>query len=222
MPRIHPLLLSLTEVVEEAEMSPKLSSISEDDPRLPRSNMYVPPGNFPPLEMHVSGQNGASPLLDPSDSTFTSAAGCQECMSLDPQDNLVGVGDSRIAAHGAKKRRRASSGGVQDSLRTKRRAKGNQAQKMLPSRSTVVCICCYAHHICQGTDSAIIIDGLKKEVQALKSKCDNLEKTIEDLKSGQDSHENLIEDHRIKLVDLNRHLGTLDTNYEGRELELMR
>jgi hypothetical protein len=204
--------LSLTEVVEEAEMSPKLSSISEDDPRLPRCKLYVPPGDFPPLEIHVSGQNCASPLIDLGDSTFTSAAGCRKCMFSDPQEDLVGVGDSTISARGAKKRRRASSGGVQDNLRTKRRAKGNQAQKMLPSRSTVASICCYAHHICQGTDSAIILEGLKKEVQALKSKCDNLEESIEDLKCGQESHENLIEDHRMKIVGLNRHLGTLDTS----------
>jgi cell division protein FtsB len=211
-------LLSLTEVVEEAEMSPKLSSISEDDPRLPISKFYVPPGNFPPLEIHVSRQNGASPLIDPGNSTFTSAAGCRECMFSETQDSSVGIGSSRIAAHEAKKRRRASSGGVQDNLRTKRRAKGKQAQKILPSRSTVVCICFYAHHIHQGADNAIIFEALKNELQALKGRCDSLERTIEDLKSGQDSHENVIEDHRIRIVGLSRHLGTIDTSYQGGEL----
>jgi hypothetical protein len=42
-----------------------------------------------------------------------------------------------------------------------------------------------------------------------------------DLKSGQESHENIIEDHRLKIVDLQLHMGTLDTSYQGRELELL-
>jgi hypothetical protein len=135
-------------VVDEAEMSPKLSSISEDDPRLAKSKFYVPPGNFPPLEIHVPGQNGTSPLFDPGDSALMSAAGCRRCMLSNPQDDLVGVGHPTISARAGKKRRRDSSSGVQDNLRTKRRAKGKQAQKMLPSRSTAVYMCCYAHHIC--------------------------------------------------------------------------
>jgi hypothetical protein len=151
--------------------------------------------------------------LIPGNFTFTSAAGCRECMLSEPQDSPVGVGSSRIAVPRAKKRPRASSGGVGDNRRIKR---GKQAQKILPSsRSTMVWICLYAHHIHQGADNAVIFKALKSEVQALKGICDGLERTIEDLKSGQDSHENLIEDHRIKILGLSAHLGTIDASYQG-------
>jgi hypothetical protein len=140
IPRVHPLLLSLSEVIEEAEMSPNLTTISEDDPRVLSSNFYASPGNFPPLDMHLSGQNGASLLFDPGDFALTSAAGCRDCMLSEPQDDLVGLGDAAIAARKGKRRRRASSGGVQRNSRTKRKAKGKQTQETPPRKLTVVCI----------------------------------------------------------------------------------
>jgi hypothetical protein len=68
MPRIHPLLLSLTEVDKKSRgpplAAPEILSISEDDPRIIKSKHYISPENFPPLEIHTPGQNGMSSLSD--------------------------------------------------------------------------------------------------------------------------------------------------------------
>jgi hypothetical protein len=64
IPRIHPLLLSLTEAINESETSPNIASISEDDPRILNSPYYTPLREFPPLEIHSPGQNGMSSLSD--------------------------------------------------------------------------------------------------------------------------------------------------------------
>jgi hypothetical protein len=60
--RVHPLLLSLSEAIKASETNPDISSISENDERVLRSNIYTLPSALPPLEIHFSGQNG-SPLL---------------------------------------------------------------------------------------------------------------------------------------------------------------
>ena len=57
-PRIHPLLLSLTEAFQESKNSPNISSVSKDDLRAKRHNYYMPPINLPPLDIHFDGQNG--------------------------------------------------------------------------------------------------------------------------------------------------------------------
>ena len=57
---IYPLLLSLRETIAASETDPDISTILENDKRIPRSNLYISPSEFPPLEMHFSGGNGAS------------------------------------------------------------------------------------------------------------------------------------------------------------------
>jgi predicted nucleic acid-binding Zn-ribbon protein len=71
----------------------------------------------------------------------------------------------------------------------------------------------------QGRDT-VIFEGLKKEVKALKSRWDSLEEAIQDLKSGYDTHQKLIESHREHIVGFHKHLKTLNTSYQGEELEL--
>jgi hypothetical protein len=61
-PRAHPLLLSLTAVFKESEIYPNISSVSADDPRVLGSKYYTPAGEFPPLDIHLSGQSGVSHL----------------------------------------------------------------------------------------------------------------------------------------------------------------
>ena len=56
--RAHPLLLSLTEAFDASEANPDISTVSENDERVLRSNFYTSPNAFPPLEMHFSGQIG--------------------------------------------------------------------------------------------------------------------------------------------------------------------
>jgi hypothetical protein len=92
-PRVHPLLLSLAEVFKESHKSPQISSISEDDPRVLSNNYYTPPSEFPPLDTHFPGQNGAGPLSDIHTSPLTSAASCRECMASEPQDNSAEAAD---------------------------------------------------------------------------------------------------------------------------------
>jgi len=209
-------------VIEEAEMSPNISGISEDDPRVLRSNFYSPPESFPPLEIHISGQSGESPLFNPGSFTFISAAVCRECVPSEPQGNSAGVGNAAIAERKGKKRRRASSG-VQGNLRAKRRAKGKQAEKIFPRKShcdfyLVLCLSCMPP--AQGAAETIATTGLESEVETLKSRCEALERTIREMKSGCDTHESLIESHRVHIVGIQKHLGTLNMSYEGERLEL--
>src|SRR6267378_3733282 len=56
-PRVHPLLLSLSETWCASDISPNLSSISEDDPRVFKSKYYVPPRELPPLDASFSGDD---------------------------------------------------------------------------------------------------------------------------------------------------------------------
>jgi len=63
IPRVHPLLLSLTEVFKESDINPNLSSVSGDDPRILGSEYYTLPSQFPPLDIHFDVQNGASSAL---------------------------------------------------------------------------------------------------------------------------------------------------------------
>jgi hypothetical protein len=57
-PCIHPLLLSLMAAFNESTHSPNIFSVSEDDPRVLNHKYYTSLSNFPPLEIHVTGQNG--------------------------------------------------------------------------------------------------------------------------------------------------------------------
>jgi hypothetical protein len=59
IPRVHPLWLSLTEAYRESSTAPNISSVSEDDPRVLESNYYAPPKDFPPLDIHFDGKDGA-------------------------------------------------------------------------------------------------------------------------------------------------------------------
>jgi hypothetical protein len=60
--RAHPLLLSLTEAMNRSETSPNISAVSENDERVLGNEYYTSPTEFPPLEIHFSGQNGLSLL----------------------------------------------------------------------------------------------------------------------------------------------------------------
>ncbi|KAF8272285.1 hypothetical protein EI94DRAFT_1697623 [Lactarius quietus] len=56
-PCVHPLFLSLTEVISQIGNSPDISTVSENDPRALRSNYYTAPSDLPPLDIHFNGQN---------------------------------------------------------------------------------------------------------------------------------------------------------------------
>ena len=60
--RTHPLLLSLTEAISGSETNPNISAVSENDERVLGNKFYTSPTEFPPLEIHFSGQNGSSLL----------------------------------------------------------------------------------------------------------------------------------------------------------------
>jgi hypothetical protein len=72
IPRIHPLLLSLSEAFSKSHTSLNISSISEDDPRVLGSMHYTSSSEFPPMDIHLSGDNGMHLFSDRS-ITFTSA-----------------------------------------------------------------------------------------------------------------------------------------------------
>jgi archaellum component FlaC len=76
--------------------------------------------------------------------------------------------------------------------------------------------------LAKGTDGDMTpVEGLKNEVQALKSRCDILEKTVNNLKSICDTHQGIIETFRQQIVNLHGHQGTLDLSYQGEEFESM-
>jgi hypothetical protein len=149
IPRIHPLLLSLCEAIEENETSPSIGSIREDDSRVLGSKFYTSPKELPPLDIHLSSQTGVSPLLNPEGFALILADGCRKCAF---QDDPVRA-SSTTAAVRKLKRRRASSGVQEDSR--KRKAKGKQAQKAIEqslnknqehSEFTAVYILGYGHN----------------------------------------------------------------------------
>lgn len=55
-PRVHPLLLSLSETWKASDTSPEIHSISENDPRVVGSPYYVSPSKLPPLSAHFEKQ----------------------------------------------------------------------------------------------------------------------------------------------------------------------
>lgn len=90
--------------------------------------------------------------------------------------------------------------------------------EVLLGKFTVVWIQCYTY--AAGTDNNIVVEDLKNEIWALKSRCNTLESTIENLKSICKTHEDLLEGHRLELLDIHRDQGTLNTSYEGESYDL--
>jgi hypothetical protein len=156
---VHPLLLSLTEIIKASHTNPDISTISENDERALKSKLYTLPSIFPPLEIHFPGQNGQSFLFNHYCNALTLIAGCWKCMASFSQNNSGGEGtQGNLAttsntlkdnlahigsAHPSKpnkvrKCQCASSGAVQGNLSNTHglkaawlicRAKGKQAQK---------------------------------------------------------------------------------------------
>jgi hypothetical protein len=134
--RVHALLLSLTETINASETNPDISAISENDERALRYPLYTLPSELPPLEIHVSGQNGASPLSNQINYSLKSVAGCRECIAA---ADSAHSGSSSPGTHNKrKKRRRVSLGSVQGNLPNTRgpkaagvvpKAKGKQSDK---------------------------------------------------------------------------------------------
>lgn len=70
-------------------------------------------------------------------------------------------------------------------------------------------------------DDTTIVEGLKNEVQVLKSRCSMLEKTANVLQSICDTHERTLETVRKHILILHRQQGTLDSSYQGEEFEVI-
>ena len=85
--RIHPILLSLSEAMNNSKTNPDINTVSENDERVLTNSIYTLPSKLPPLEMHILGGNGPSLLPNQNDYALTSVAGCGECMKYRPQDN---------------------------------------------------------------------------------------------------------------------------------------
>lgn len=151
--RVHPLLLSLSTIVEGSDANPDISTISENDKRVLESEFYTSPSALPPLEIHFSGQNGASLPINKNAHALTSqsVAGCRECIAFSSQDNLGSDGnaiesnsaaksnalETKLAHIGsaplstrnkAKRHRRTSSGSVQGGLSNTR---GQKAARVI-------------------------------------------------------------------------------------------
>lgn len=106
-PRSHPLLLSLSTVFRLSDKAPKLASISENDARVLQDPYYISRELFPPLDMHFSGQNGASPLSITNSPALRYAVNCQECQPSEPEGDTASSPRKK-----GKKHRRGSSGGI--------------------------------------------------------------------------------------------------------------
>lgn len=66
-----------------------------------------------------------------------------------------------------------------------------------------------------------LVEDLKIEVQALKTRCEGLEKAIKEMRSMRDTHERTLEAFRQQILEVQRHQGTLDLTYEGEVFEAM-
>jgi len=75
--------------------------------------------------------------------------------------------------------------------------------------------------LAQGKDYDRMIEDLKTEVQALKSRCDGYEKANRDLTSRCDTHENTLEMLRQQIVRYLDSQGTLSTMYHGNTYDLL-
>src|SRR5258708_23921188 len=91
---VHPLVLSLTEVINASHTNRDISTISENDERALKSIHYTLPSTFPPLEIHFPGQNGRSLLFNRYGNALTLVAGCQKCMASSPQNDSGGEGNA--------------------------------------------------------------------------------------------------------------------------------
>ena len=67
----------------------------------------------------------------------------------------------------------------------------------------------------------MLVEGLKSEVQTLKSQCDMLEKLLKDLQLKCDTYEGYLETFWLEIVNFRRKEGTLDLSCQGEELEAM-
>src|SRR5713226_1338539 len=146
---VHPLLLSLTEVINASHTNRDISTISENNERALKSIHYTSPSAFPPLEIHFPGQNGRSLLFNQYGNALTLVAGGQKCMASSPQndsggegnatqgnlaatsntleDNLAHIGSTHLSKpNKARKCQRASSGAVQGNLSNTRGPKAAQ------------------------------------------------------------------------------------------------
>ena len=75
--------------------------------------------------------------------------------------------------------------------------------------------------LAQGEDNKEIVEGLKMEVQALKTRCNRYEKIIEDPTSRLKMHENAIEMHWQQNVRYLDSQGTLSTAYHGKNYDFL-
>jgi hypothetical protein len=90
IPRIHPLLISLTEAFNESKTAPDISSVCEDDMRAVRSNYYTPPNLLPSLDIDFHGEHGAAQLATHYSWLMLVAS---ENMASGSQEKLPEVGD---------------------------------------------------------------------------------------------------------------------------------
>ena len=100
-----------------------------------------------------------------------------------------------------------------------------QTLSAIPTPSSVTCNACSKTVALQRfwsslyDDIVTLVEALKNEVCALKSRSDMLKKIIKNLQSKCDTHERTLETFRQHIVDLHRYQGTLDLSYQGEEFE---
>ena len=82
--RIHPILLSLSEAMNNSKMNPDINTVSENNERVLTNGIYTSPSKLPLLEIHILGGNGLSLLPNQNDYALTSVASCRECMKYCP------------------------------------------------------------------------------------------------------------------------------------------
>jgi len=76
--------------------------------------------------------------------------------------------------------------------------------------------------LAKGTyDNITEVECLKNMVQALKSRCNMLEKTVRDLQSVCEMNQKSLKTFWQHIINLHAYQGTLDSNYQGEEFEVM-
>ncbi|KAF8257954.1 hypothetical protein EI94DRAFT_1708451 [Lactarius quietus] len=228
-PHVHPLFLSLTEVISQTGNSPDISTVSENDPRALRSNYYTAPSDLPPLDIHFNGQNGATQTVTAQDDSANTGdtemnvplAVCnlQNALSQHKELSAAATDATINIPRNGKKHHSAPSDKCK--VVTRSAAKRKVVEQVETTAASASKGKAGDDENAEGEDNNKTFKDLKMEVQALTARCDEYERIIKDLQSAHDTHKNILEMLQQQIVSLHDSGGTLSSTYGGKNYDLI-
>ncbi|KAF8266112.1 hypothetical protein EI94DRAFT_1701998 [Lactarius quietus] len=229
-PRMHPLFLSLTEVISESGNAPDISSVSENDPRALRSNYYTAPSDLPLLDIHFNGQNvcNLENVLSQCKELSVEATDATVNIPRNVEKHYGAPSDKcKVVTRSAAKRKVAEQ--VETTAASASKGNAGDDENMILPELEVERHPGYKTNTeerqlrkqAKGKDNDKTFKDLKLEVQALTVRCNEYERIIKDLQSARDTHKNILEMLRQQIVDLHDSRGTLSSAYGGKNYDLI-